>query len=122
MAAFGKLVLPVPLTGPVANDAEIMPVLKPTRPPMAELISVGELPLLPVTALDEDEFVMVPAPSFCPTSPPAKLLKPLETAPDEMEPLMFPRLMPTRPPAILMLVGALPSPTVTTTDDDELVI
>src|SRR5688572_21935875 len=55
MAAFGKLVLPVPLTGPVANDAEITPVLKPAKPPMAELMSVGELPLLPVTALDEDE-------------------------------------------------------------------
>ena len=64
----------MPLTGPVANDPEIVPVLKPTRPPMAELMSVAELPLLPVTALDEDEFVIVPAPSFRPTSPPAKLL------------------------------------------------
>ena len=50
---------------------------------MAEPISSEPLPAMPLTALDEEEFVIVP--SLRPTRPPAKVLTP----PVMMPPVAF---------------------------------
>ena len=78
----------VPLRLPVANEPEIVPLLKPAKPPIAEPMSSNPLPLAPLTVLDEDEFVIVP--SLRPTRPPAKVLMPVVTVPDELDWLMLP--------------------------------
>src|SRR5262245_36438982 len=94
---------PVPLTGPLACEREIVPLLKPTRPPTAVLLTPPPVPLAATDALP-----LPMKPSFRPTSPPTKLLLPpltvtvsalLLPAPEKVT-LTLARLSPPRPPAV----------------------
>ena len=94
----------MPLTGPDAVELEMVPLVRPTKPPTTLF---G--PVL-VTAPWALEFVISPGPFWklsVPMNPPSTLLPPPVTAPVAELATIVPLLVPAKPPA------TLESPTVT---------
>ena len=91
-----------PVTGPVAYELSILPLLVPTRPPNLPAVADVE-----PTAAADMLCEIVPVPELTPATPPAspaKLLPVAVTAPVVHTPLIVPLLSPTSTPTSIFPV------------------
>src|SRR4051812_4470298 len=133
LAAFCRSLLLPAVTLPDANELVIVPKLKPTSPPAPAPVPSETLTLplasdrkLPLILLLPKVPMIVPL--LVPTSPPTKVKAPPLTLPVATESVMVARLLPTAgllptsPPAMLLLEPLVELPTLTFAPEDEFVI
>src|SRR5262249_16667259 len=116
-----RMLLPPPLTAPVAEPCVMTPSLAPANPPSKLPVPTLTLPLAPESTmravlkyadpstLPQPEQLKLLDAELDATSPPARLPLPACTLPPAVEDKIVPELLPTKPPACRFATLALPT-------------